>query len=326
MGAKTLEILTQIAPRVTRAAVIRDATGVGGAGELEVDSRAAVDFAACMRELTDVHFPMAERIRLVLDNLSTHSAGALYQAFPAAEARRVRRRLEFHYVPKHASWLNMVEIEIGVPPGSKPVPPEAACLLKPRWGLIPNPGPLCAPHRQIWDTRYDQAHCRQNRTHGAHGLLVRPPHRLDVGPLLCGRRRDVGTGRSPARRSQIRTEPGFSRAKPGPRVQFFKEEKGRPGAGGFSPGYPFCSPGNESSQGEWPAAALKSELPAGGSDDLLELVRRGATPDPAPPARLSSQGGPLFGPTGHRSDVRATVSPRARCRCRPASARLLCRQ
>ncbi|MGB7097871.1 MAG: IS630 family transposase [Xanthobacteraceae bacterium] len=77
-------------------------------------SRAAVDFAACMRELTDVYFPKAERIRVVLDNLSTHFPGSLYQAFPAAEARRVLRRLEFHYVPKHASWLNMVEIEIGV--------------------------------------------------------------------------------------------------------------------------------------------------------------------------------------------------------------------
>ena len=50
----------------------------------------------------------------MLDNLSTHSAGALYQTFPADEARRILRRLEFHYVPKHASWLNMVEIEIGV--------------------------------------------------------------------------------------------------------------------------------------------------------------------------------------------------------------------
>jgi len=77
-------------------------------------SRTAVDFATCMRELVDVHFPKAECIRVVLDNLSTHSAGALYQAFPAPEARRVLRRLEFHYVPKHASWLNMVEIEIGV--------------------------------------------------------------------------------------------------------------------------------------------------------------------------------------------------------------------
>jgi hypothetical protein len=78
------------------------------------DSRTAVDFATCMRELTDIHFPKSERIRVVIDNLSTHSASALYQAFPATEARRVLRRLEFHYVPKHASWLNMVEIEIGV--------------------------------------------------------------------------------------------------------------------------------------------------------------------------------------------------------------------
>jgi transposase len=78
------------------------------------ERRTAKDFAICMRELSDVHFPEAARIRVVLDNLSTHSAGALYQAFPACEARRVLRRLEFHYVPKHASWLNMVEIEIGV--------------------------------------------------------------------------------------------------------------------------------------------------------------------------------------------------------------------
>jgi len=78
------------------------------------ERRTAEDFAACMRDLTDVHYPDAERIRVVLDNLSTHSAGALYQTFPAEEARRVLRRLEFHYVPKHASWLNMVEIEIGV--------------------------------------------------------------------------------------------------------------------------------------------------------------------------------------------------------------------
>jgi transposase len=76
--------------------------------------RTATDFAVCMRELADLHYPKAERIRVVLDNLSTHSAGALYQTFSADEARRLLRRLEFHYVPKHASWLNMVEIEIGV--------------------------------------------------------------------------------------------------------------------------------------------------------------------------------------------------------------------
>ena len=67
-----------------------------------------------MRELVDVHYPDADCIRVVLDNLSTHSAGALYETFPPAEARRILRRLEFHYTPKHASWLNMVEIEIGV--------------------------------------------------------------------------------------------------------------------------------------------------------------------------------------------------------------------
>src|ERR1700724_2987369 len=76
--------------------------------------RTAEAFAICMRELSDVHFPEADRIRVVLCNLSPHSPGALYQAFPPCEARRVLRRLEFHYVPKHASWLNMVEIEIGV--------------------------------------------------------------------------------------------------------------------------------------------------------------------------------------------------------------------
>ena len=67
-----------------------------------------------MRELSDVHFPEAEKIRVVMDNLSTHSPASLYNALPAPEARRILRRLEFHFTPKHASWLNMVEIEIGV--------------------------------------------------------------------------------------------------------------------------------------------------------------------------------------------------------------------
>jgi transposase len=78
------------------------------------DRRTACDFADCMRELADVHYPDADRIRVVMDNLSTHTSGALYEAFPAPEAHRVLQRLEFHYTPKHASWLNMVEIEIGV--------------------------------------------------------------------------------------------------------------------------------------------------------------------------------------------------------------------
>jgi transposase len=67
------------------------------------DRRAAEDFANCMRDLTDLYFPEADCIRVVLDNLSTHTASSLYQTFPPAEARRVLRRLEFHYTPKHAS-------------------------------------------------------------------------------------------------------------------------------------------------------------------------------------------------------------------------------
>ena len=78
------------------------------------DRRTNQDFAHCMRDLVDLHYPQAPVIRVVMDNLSTHSAGALYDAFPATEARRILKRLDFHHTPKHASWLNMVEIEIGV--------------------------------------------------------------------------------------------------------------------------------------------------------------------------------------------------------------------
>ena len=67
-----------------------------------------------VRDLVDVHYPKAECIRVVLDNLSTHRAKNLYEAFAPEEARRILRRLEFHYTPTHASWLNMVEIEISV--------------------------------------------------------------------------------------------------------------------------------------------------------------------------------------------------------------------
>jgi transposase len=78
------------------------------------DQRTAADFAECMRDLADVHYPDADRIRVVMDNLSTHKPKNLYEVFPPEEARRILRRLEFHYTPKHASWLNMVEIEISV--------------------------------------------------------------------------------------------------------------------------------------------------------------------------------------------------------------------
>ena len=78
------------------------------------ERRTAQDYAERLRELVDVDFPEAECIRVVQDNLSTHTRGSLYETFPAAEAHRILGRLEFHYTPKHASWLNMVEIEIGV--------------------------------------------------------------------------------------------------------------------------------------------------------------------------------------------------------------------
>jgi len=71
------------------------------------------DFAHRMRELVE-YFPQARRIRVVLDNLNTHSPAAFYETFNPEEARRLVRKLEFHYTPKHGSWLNMAEIEIGV--------------------------------------------------------------------------------------------------------------------------------------------------------------------------------------------------------------------
>jgi len=76
--------------------------------------RTAVDFALAMRALADVHFPAAARLVVVLDNLNTHHVGSLYHAFPAPEARRLARRLEFRYTPTHGSWLNMAELELAV--------------------------------------------------------------------------------------------------------------------------------------------------------------------------------------------------------------------
>jgi hypothetical protein len=76
--------------------------------------RTRTDFADCLRALAEDHYPEAETIVLVLDNLNTHTPGSLYEAFEAPEARRLTERFEFHYTPKHGSWLNMAEIELGV--------------------------------------------------------------------------------------------------------------------------------------------------------------------------------------------------------------------
>jgi len=82
---------------------------------IRVDSQHTMqDFAYCMKQLVDEFYPHAETIRVVLDNLRTHKPAALYEIFPPEEARRILRKLEFHYTPKHGSWLNMVEIELSV--------------------------------------------------------------------------------------------------------------------------------------------------------------------------------------------------------------------
>jgi hypothetical protein len=78
------------------------------------ERRTMVDWAVAIRELADVHYPEAEQIVLVLDNLNTHGIGSLYEAFPPAEAARLARKLEIHYTPKHGSWLNMAESELSI--------------------------------------------------------------------------------------------------------------------------------------------------------------------------------------------------------------------
>jgi len=76
--------------------------------------RTRLDWAECLRELLDVHYPRAKQVRLVLDNLNTHTGASLYERYPPEVARRLLDRVEFHYTPKHGSWLNMAEVEISV--------------------------------------------------------------------------------------------------------------------------------------------------------------------------------------------------------------------
>ena len=76
--------------------------------------RTRIDWAHCVRELIDVHYPQAEVIVLVMDQLNTHSPASLYEAFPPTEAKRLADKLEIHYTPKHGSWLDMAEIELSI--------------------------------------------------------------------------------------------------------------------------------------------------------------------------------------------------------------------
>jgi hypothetical protein len=92
------------------------------------ERRTRVDFADCLRYLVEERYPDAEYVRLVVDNLNTHVPAALYEAFPPQRARQILERLEFHYTPKHGSWLNMAEIEISVF--------ERGCLSRPVGDLV----------------------------------------------------------------------------------------------------------------------------------------------------------------------------------------------
>jgi hypothetical protein len=106
--------------------------------------RTKLDFAHEMQQLLDVHYPQAKCIRMVLDNLNTHRPASLYEAFAPEEASRLRRRLEFHYTPKHASWLNMAEIEISAL--------TRQCL----HGRIPDEGTLVS-ETLAWQTERNRA-------------------------------------------------------------------------------------------------------------------------------------------------------------------------
>ena len=88
---------------------------LAGKGETVVtQTRTALDFAHVLKYTSDTLYPRAEKIVLVTDNLNTHSSASLYKAFPPEEARRLTERFEWHYTPKHGSWLDMAEIEIGL--------------------------------------------------------------------------------------------------------------------------------------------------------------------------------------------------------------------
>jgi len=88
---------------------------LGGWRPVQVtDRRTTLDFAPCRKDLVDSHFPQATLMRVVLDNLNTHTPAALYETFVPAEARRLLQKLDCRYTPKHGSWRNLAEIEVAV--------------------------------------------------------------------------------------------------------------------------------------------------------------------------------------------------------------------
>jgi len=97
------------------AAIFMEVEPLGGRRHVEItERRTRVDWARFIKGMLDLRYPDAIKVRLVMDNLNTHSVASLYEAFPPEEARRLAQRLEIHYTPKHGSWLNVAEIELSV--------------------------------------------------------------------------------------------------------------------------------------------------------------------------------------------------------------------
>ncbi|MFO1097286.1 MAG: IS630 family transposase [Xanthobacteraceae bacterium] len=113
------------------------------------ERRTAIDYAKILRDLADIHFPKAETIVLVQDNLNTHTPASLYEAFEPAEARRIIERFEWHYTPKHGSWLNLAESELAVLAGQ--------CLNR----RIPDTVTL-ASHVAVWRNRRNTHNAKAN--------------------------------------------------------------------------------------------------------------------------------------------------------------------
>ena len=124
---------------------------LAGWRQVAVTQRRTMDFAHQMRWLVDEAYPETPVVRVVMDNLNTHRTASLYETFPAPEARRIARRLEFHYTPKHGSWLNMAEIEFRTVP------------------LLPQPA---APQRGIAPTGGQSLGARAKRGAGHHQLEI----------------------------------------------------------------------------------------------------------------------------------------------------------
>jgi len=123
---------------------------LAGRRDVEItDRRTKKDYAQCLRKLSDETYPNAEVVVLVQDNLNTHSPSSLYEAFTPAEAQRLTERFEWHYTPKHGSWLDMAEIELGIL--------SRQCLSQ-RIGNIED----LRRQAKAWEETRDEAHAKVN--------------------------------------------------------------------------------------------------------------------------------------------------------------------